>query len=116
MIQFDLDKGMLYLMFVFAAGGAAFIIASFIGRFLSVKATIGLGMLLRRLSLGFILIFLVFIIATIVASSMGVFGSVGLFLMIIGFSTVLFFLYMIYDISVISKTQQFIGVNSDKAN
>jgi hypothetical protein len=112
MVQFNGQQGILYLIFVFAAGGIAFMIAALIGKSLSTKAMMSLGKFISILSIAFMVMFFVFMIATIVASFTSSFGSDGLFLMIIGLSTILFLLYMVFDISVISKTQQFLTIDN----
>lgn len=112
MVQFNGQQGILYLIFVFAAGGIAFMIAALIGKSLSTKAMMSLGKFISILSIAFMVMFFVFMIATIVASFTSSFGSEGLFLMIIGLSTILFLLYMVFDISVISKTQQFLTIDN----
>jgi hypothetical protein len=116
MIQFSQQTGILYLMFIFAAGGVAFMIAALIGKSLSARAMMSLGKFISFLSIAFFIMFFVFMIATIVGSIVGSFNGDGLFIMIIGLSTILFFLYMVFDISAISKTQQFIGVDNTQLN
>jgi hypothetical protein len=116
MIQFNQSTGILYLTFVFAAGGVAFIIAALIGKSLSTKAMMSLGRFISILSIAFMLIFFVLMIATIVTSFTGSFSGDGLFLLIIGLSTLLFLLYMVFDISAISKTQQFLAIDNSQLN
>lgn len=116
MVQFEMQQGILYLMFVFAAGGVAFLIAALIGKSLSNRATMALGKFISMLSIAFMVMFFVFMIATLIVSLTGSFASDGLFLMIIGLSTILFLLYMVFDISAISKTQQFIGIDNTQIN
>jgi hypothetical protein len=116
MVQFEMQQGILYLMFVFAAGGVAFLIAALIGKSLSNRATMTLGKFISMLSIAFMVMFFVFMIATLIVSLTGSFASDGLFLMIIGLSTILFLLYMVFDISAISKTQQFIGIDNTQIN
>jgi hypothetical protein len=115
-VQFSLNSGVLYLTLIFAAGGAAFIIASFIGKSLSTKATVSLGRFVGMLSIAFLIMTFVFLITSLIASFVGSFNTDGLFLMIVGFSTILFLLYLVFDISSISKTQQFIGVDNASLN
>lgn len=116
MVQFNQQQGILYLVFIFAAGGVAFVIASLIGKALSANATINLGKFIGLLSIVFFIMFFVFMIATIVSSLSGTFGGDGLYLMIIGISTILFLLYLVFDISTISKTQQFISIDNAQLN
>jgi uncharacterized membrane-anchored protein len=106
-------KGIFYLIFVFAAGGLAFIIASFIGKAISDKAAISLAKFTAILSIGFMIVMFVFLItALVVAIVSSQFNNDVLFLIIIGLSTVLFLLYLVLDMKSIAKTQQFLNVDN----
>jgi hypothetical protein len=109
------NKGIFYLLFVFGAGGVAFIIASFIGRAISDKAAISLAKFTGILSVAFLIVMFVFLITALIVAFTGTgFSNNVLFLIIIGLSTLLFLLYMVLDFKAISKTQQFMDVSDAK--
>ncbi|MDR3257434.1 MAG: hypothetical protein LBT17_01410, partial [Mycoplasmataceae bacterium] len=112
--QFGLSKGVSYLLLIFAAGGVAFLICALIGKSLSTKQMISFGKFVGYMSIGFMIVFAMCMLAmmiTLFIPGAGGWMGGGMWTLIIGLSTLLFLFYTIFDVSMISKTQQFIATD-----
>lgn len=114
-INFGSAKGIQYLILIFAIGGLAFLIAGVIGQRLSTRATMSLGRFIMFLSIAFLILFFITMIFAIVCyATNGINGALDSWISVIMcFSCVLFFLYIMYDISVISKSQIYVGMQEN---
>lgn len=114
-LNFGSAKGIQYLILIFAIGGFAFLIAGLIGHRLSAKQTMSLGKFIMYMSIAFMIMFGVTLILMIVSICTGGFsGAMDSWVTaIMCFSCVLFFLYIMYDISIISKSQAYVGIQEN---
>jgi hypothetical protein len=112
-VQFSIDKGILYLLLIFAAGGVAFLICALIGKSLSTKQMLSFGRFVGYMSIGFMVVFGICMLIMMIMMFIPNVGWAGgaMWTLIIGLSTLLFLFYMIFDVSMISKTQQFIATD-----
>jgi hypothetical protein len=113
------QKGIQYLLLIFAGGGLAFVISALIAKAMSKNAVIKFSRFVGYLSIGFLVVLLLSVIINVVLIvTKQIQASYILYTSLISVSIVVFFIYLIYDMSMLSKVQEIFNIedNQQQAN